>query len=388
MVNPETMEFRVYSLFEAVLEDDYSSDAITMAYGFLDDRKLLYVAVVNDANRKGGYYYSAQTLDILNGQRETVLDLDIDATSISYFAARWLNESKDRLILNSNSGPLWIIDLAKREMKQHPRSFETSWPFLFNGISPDGERFWHDRLYDASGRALADGPSTDGDVQYPEFRWSPDSRYSIFQDTRDHSDEHEMEDNGEYIEIATERIRFFDKQGNLLRTVQTKAGSGRYIEVAGWLDVDGFVLLREYRLEPSPEYENVKVKGDIHYRLLNLASGKSTELKVTDDIAKLTSPVPVREKGSLSILAMVDVDHLLVEGVGRFGYWLSKPGDKKLAWVAAYSDRDDIGDYRTFDLSSGKLTKQPIVLNYDKMLKLGEGWLISGANYTRLIPQD
>lgn len=371
VVNPASQEFRVYPLYQASVGDGYTADAIAKGYGFIDERQLLYVAAVNDEARNGGYYYRAELLDIVSGQRTMLRELDIDAGAISSYAIGWLNGSMDRLMINSMMGPLWVLELRTHEFTTSLQSFVSPWPFIMIDVSPDGERIWFDHgLHDAWGTRIATLPPSDGFEQYPAFGWSPDSRYSVYQDSIDQSEEHLIADNGEYKVKATQRIRFMDHEGQQLRTVHAKIGSGNYIEVAGWLDgKDGDVLLREYRLEQSPDDENVKLKSQYRYRLFNIVTGKSQDLNEVDDLSKQSNPVAVIGR----VLAVVDPKESLISIIDEYRQWLSDPGEMPLAWTF---DTDSGLEYRTLDPVTRQMTKQSIPdAWYENIFSVGDDWL-------------
>ncbi|WP_274364290.1 hypothetical protein [Paenibacillus thermotolerans] len=395
IVNPETEEVRAFPLYDVTVGDMYGIDSVGGAYGFLKDGQLLFVSAVTDESREGGYYYRVEKLNIVTGEKEVVFSEIPDAKTDDHFAPGWMNEEKNMLVLNSyREGRLWAFDLTTSEIVRPKQSFSHSWPFYLTVPSPDGERFWYSdytkseyRLHDQTGLLVASVPFSKGYAKYPAFLWSPDSRYAALQDTRDQSGDHIVEHGPEIDDFAPQRIRFYDREGKPVRTIQTAQGSGRYIELAGWLEAEnGVVLLHEYELERKPESDPVIINSS--YSLLHLASGGKKELRIEPDAARLQEPVPARIGQTFDAarrgLYWVDPKQLLITLAAENGMWLSEPGQSRYAWVTNLYGPEP-GVYREIDLTTGKRSEKPIGSGLNDAILAGSDWLVWGdMNYTRV----
>jgi hypothetical protein len=395
VVNPAKAEFRIFPLYSALVDDMYGPDSVAVAYGFLDDRHLVYVSVVNDANRAGGYYYRVEKLNILTGEATILFPEIPDAPTDDHYAPGWLNDAKDTLVLNSyGTGQLWSFDLLKGEIIRPEANFGHSWAFYLTVASPDGERFWYSdyekneyRLHDKTGRLLSEVAFSKGYNQYPAFLWSLDSRYAVNQDTREQSAENIINDDGEAYIIAPERIRFFNRQGQLIRTVQTDKGSGKYIEVAGWLDdADGVVLLYEYELDRSTQPEPTKI--NYRYRLLNLMSGVTHVLQIEPDLTRLIHSVPARTSqnsyGADQRIYWIDTQRKLITISLENGIRLAETDENQDAWVTnLYGEQPAI--FHEFDHNTGQIKEKVLGSGTNDIHPIGTQWLVWGdMQYTRL----
>jgi len=389
VVHPDTGSFAVYPMYDVLVDDIYGPDSFAIAYGFVDERHLVYVSVVNDDMREAGFYYRIEQMDITNGEVTVLIPEIIDAPTEDHFAPGWLNEAKDTLVLNSyGTGKLWAHNLVEGTVVMPDYNFEHEWPFYLTKEAPNGERFWYTnyrlqeyRLYDKKGKLLSRAAFTEGLDQYPAFLWSPDSRYSAYHDTRDHDQAHILDDNGEVYTIAPQRIQFFDADGKELRTVETEQDAGRYIELSGWLDsASGIALLHEYEIERG---EGPPQKVRSQYMLLDIASGETTEVEVAPNIAELDHLTPVRLGSFDSGIYVLDPDLLLVSVLADRGRWLSSQGDSRLAWTV---ENYDTGVTTLYELDPATETvhEQGFKKNHRLMQRLGDDWLVwEDMSYTR-----
>ncbi|MBO9600487.1 MAG: hypothetical protein J7559_22035, partial [Cohnella sp.] len=367
--------------------------SIANVYGLIADRYLLYISALDKADRAGGYGYRVEMLDIVSGERRNLMSLELDLAEMPYMTAAWSSIAENTIFMNTPLGSSWTIDYNEREIKQLQKPLENPLPFNNMYPSPDGERFWlldwktsEYRLYDLQGKMLSRVRRGVGYDNNPIFRWSPDSRYSVRQSTRDESEDHVISQGGDFAEIAPQIIQLFDRQGTLLRTVETAKGSGRYIEFAGWLDgMDDMIVLYEYDLARSTEAH--PVKRHPQYRLLNIRSGEEQSLRIADDIALLDHPVPARlnSYNFLSSVAAVDKDRSLIAVVAEHGIWVSEEGDDLVEWVEInWNTRSAV--YHNFDIKTKRSGEQELINNYGEFSRIGEEWLQSGTYYVKVSP--
>lgn len=399
VVDPKTAEFRSFPLYNAQVEDSYGADSIAIAYGFIDDQHLLYVSIVNDVNRTDGYYYRVEKLNIMSGEATVLIPEVPNVSTTDYFAPGWLNSSKDTLVLNSyESGQLWSIDLVKGEISLAEDRFGHPWPFFAIANSPDGERFWYSdysnkeyRLHDKTGRSLSKISFGEGYEQYPSFQWSPDSQYAAKQDTLEKNDDHIINDEGEAYIIAPKRIRFFGRDGELIRTIQGGLSkdkkSSRYIEIAGWLDnEDAVVLLHEYDLDRSTSSHPTKINAS--YRLLDIKSGKIQSLDIATASMELTNTIPARisqtNSGTDRILYTMDKKRNLLIILSENGYWLPEQNEKHYNWVTTMSGMEGTV-FHHFNPKTGQISDKILYEGAENIHMIGTEWSVwSDMQYFQL----
>jgi len=276
--NPETKELRQYLLARADVRDDYNIDSIVGVFGYIDDRRLIYISA-RGSEADNTLKYSIQTLDVTVGQQEVLFDDIFRGEPADHLASSWLNESKDVLMLFMYKGGAWKFDLKNRTSQKLERLFPNDWPFIDVHVSPNGEIIeYRANLYDLDGMQLNRKPIPNGkqyDFYYP-LEWSPDSKYAAHGYTFDESEDHIVSANGgEYVEIAPQGFDFFDSRGKLLHRVKVKPKSNRHIEIVQWLPDEAQVVLREYELLKQVEAAPLKLHP--LYKKLNLTNGAIDE---------------------------------------------------------------------------------------------------------------
>lgn len=397
VVNPRSKTIEGYPLYRVNANQDslFILTSIAKVFGFVDDRNLLYISALDKAERNEGYDYRLETLDIVTGKRNILMSLDLNLAEMPYMTASWLSSAKNKIFMNTPPGASWTIDYNEREIEPFPESLENPMPFNNMYRSPDGERFWlpewktsEYRLYDLQGRMLSQVPREKGYSQYSSFQWSPDSKYSVHQSTRDQSEDHVISQGGDFAVIAPQIIQLFDRQGTLLRSVETKNGSGRYIEFAGWLDgTEGTIVLREYDLDRS--FVDHPVKQHTEYRLLNIRSGEEQPLRIADDITLLENPVPalLSSYNFLSSIVAVDTGRSLLAVVAEYGTWISGAGDDRTEWIEIDRTANSAA-YHVFDEKTKRSAEKEFNHYFGESNRIGEEWLQSGTYYGNIKPQQ
>jgi len=287
VIRPDTGDVNLYPLYETNTNDVYRTDSIAHGQGFLRDGKWVYAAAVNDG--KSGVRHQLRALDPVTGNSE-ILVPDLPETEDTHYSVNWMTADGSRFVLVGNlTGRMWVIDLSDGKAAQLADAFPQPWPFILIYPSPDGERFWYQdperdefRYYDLAGNMLASFPATSGMHNLPAVSWSHDGRYTAYSDTFDRDNRHVMFDYGDAGQVAPQRLAFRNRQGGLVRTVESKE-DGVYVELAGWPAAGGdVVLLERYKLIDNPELFNERIKTDRSYALLDLATGTETGLTLVD----------------------------------------------------------------------------------------------------------
>jgi hypothetical protein len=341
VVNPAAKTYAAYPIADVIVADTYSVDSVTRAYGFLEPSQLVIVRPEQTEN--GRIRYDIVSMNIQNGQIERLIE-DIPPASDLFFdhlGPSWMSAGTKTLYLNSYSGgKIWVADLKKRTVNTWDGPFKNRWPLFMLQASPDGERFWHEnegyRLYDQNGTVLASLPSVKGLHSYPAFRWSPDSRYSVYEATFDDNWENVLGGEDAPV-IAPQWIRVFDRSGSVVweADVTREPKQGTHMEWVGWLNEGGYGLLRRYELEREEGKPPAKVRSV--YQIVDVTTGSITQLSRAERLEDLTRPEPVRDKDGMLIMVDRKEGRYWSNGEGYAGNMdisiLSKPEHKSIIWA-------------------------------------------------------
>lgn len=402
VVHPESGEYRSYSLFQAKVGDSFAVDSLAKAYGFVDDRSLLYIAVHNDSEAPDTHYYSAEKLDILTGDKTVLIPRIQEFDSLmppEHFAKGWLTESKDTLMLNSYiEGKLWSIDTASGEMQLLPARANHHWPFFMTSVSPDGERIWHFDsensrfvLMDHAGSILNTFPfPSDIDRQQVGwFYWSPNGTYAVHYPTSNSSTNPLIHEDSELVTRAVERLSFYDREGGG-RHVAFDRSSSPYVEVDGWLgENDEFALLRFYDVERT---SGVGTPINESYVLYEPSTGKTIGLKeaaTANERGDLERVISYQNRpGVHPPVVLVDRKAQAVVKLNKHGTWIpddtQKNGTMK-AWIRTDETDGSSALLWTTDGSFDDLREQPLQGGGDEAVFAGQSWIaMMDMTYFRL----
>jgi len=382
--------WRVFPLFEAYVNDDYYVDSVTEAYGFLDADRLLHVAASGNNPATGDFSYRVQTLDIRTGAIG-VLFPDIPGAPVNEFFGRgWLTADKGTLVLNTyQTGKLWTFDLGKREVRQSERFFPHVWPFYHIVPSPDGELFWYMdhrnrkyRLHRADGEPVAQAAFPSGYDDYPPFEWTPDGRYTAYAYTRDRTDDHIISP-GEVDQIAPQGIRFFDRRGNIVLTVETAKGSGEYVELAAWIDEGREALLHFFKLDRSNRQPgDPPEKMTLRYERLRIPDGERTALQRVEDPAQLERSVYVSQRPNGSLYRIDNANNRIYM---ENGFGIVVPDDTSAQW-AWYTEEGEDAILNRFDSERDVVSAQKMKRPDRWPDAVVHDWLVAGPSYIRIAP--
>jgi len=339
VVNPAAKTYAAYPITDVIVADTYSVDSVTRAYGFLEPSQLVIIRPEQTEN--GHIRYYIVSMDIRSGQTERLIEGVPPDVSPDFLGLSWMAADTKTLYLNSYSGgEIWVADLKKRTVKTWDGPFKNRWPLFMLQASPDGERFWHEnegyRLYDQNGMVLASLPSGKGLHSNPVFRWSPDSRYSVYEATFDDSQENVLGGENAPI-IAPQWIRVFDRSGSVVweADVRREPKQGTHMEWVGWLDESGYGLLHRYELEREEGQPPAKVRSA--YQIIDVANGTEIPLSRTERLEDLTRPEPIRDKDGRLIMVDRKAGRYWSTGEGYRGNMdisiLSKPEHKSIIWA-------------------------------------------------------
>ncbi|MDQ6423387.1 hypothetical protein RB620_28555 [Paenibacillus sp. LHD-117] len=354
VVNPDNGEFHVYPLYETLMDDAYNPDSVAKAYGFLDDRHLLFVSVINDRKAAKDYAYRVEKLDILTGEKKRIVPLNDVMPKDDHFANGWLTEDKTTLMLNGyTTGQVWSIQLEKKTINRSPVQVKHDWPFFMTSVSPDGRLYWYadseNRLYkllNLEGDVIAQIPFGSQDVAYPFFQWSTSGNFAVFYETAKDRSDNVIHDEGEFTVRAMDKATFFDRNGNGKRFAFDME-AGHYFEVSGWLEGEGdLALLKFYQLKGAINERRLE---NVRYRILNVITGEMIALNQASGIENLTQPVRV-----VAYQSSVDVEKpvLAVDPKQKLVVALEDSG----RWVHGVSAESNRLDWIGYGKSDGKAT--------------------------------
>lgn len=294
-IDPATGDVNLIPLYRAETGNLFQTSSIAYGQGFLPDGKWVFVSAANDSGAEARYQISQ--MDPVSGET-SILVPELPVSKEDRFPVSWMTaDGKTFVIIGNETGVMRVMDLPGGEWTVMEERFSNTWPFPKIYRSPDGERFWHHdpdkdefRYYDLAGNVLAAFPAADMDND-PAISWSHDGRYAVYSSTFDRDGKHILRYGGGITDaVATQRLAFHDREGTLVRTVETTE-DGTHVELAGWPAPGGdVVLIERYRLADHPEARHTRIKTDRRHRLLDLNTGKETALQ----------PAAVPEPGQIS----------------------------------------------------------------------------------------
>ncbi|MNZ59481.1 hypothetical protein D3C78_775230 [compost metagenome] len=194
------------------------------------------------------------------------------------------NEELGKLFMHSFKGTVWICDLKNgaEHDQVHPDQFRviphstSGYPSLF--MSPVFNRFVHDdesgaiTFYTAEGKALQS-------ITLPENSYTPSEKIkwnavgTIAWLESSAADEQRIKAiDIDLLQIAAERIDFFDQDGRSIGTLQ--AAKGKSVEVIDWID-PATAVIKEYIYHVGEERPETAVS----YYSYQIAGAKKAELK-------------------------------------------------------------------------------------------------------------
>jgi hypothetical protein len=396
VVHPDSGEFRTYPLFGAIINDSYAAHSIAKAYGMLDGRHLLYIAVQGGNDEGAVQSYSVEKLDITSGEKTVIVAAIQDLDSISqeeHFAPGWMTASGESLVLNSYSeGKLWVIDIADGDVRQLPKQTKHSWPFFLTSVSPDGELIWYmdnenERfvLLDLEGNERSAFPFSSEAIrgQSGWFYWSPNGKYAMFDNSSTSEQSPVIYEDSEFSVKAMNKLTFYTGEGNG-QSIMFDRGKGQFVEVAGWLGAeDEYAVLRFYDVEGASA---AVVPDSVSYLLLHLPTGGLTAAlqpnadrlpgEKLEHVSLYKSRPGLREP-----LLLVDLDSHTYVLLSDNGAWAKQSSNEasKRAWIEVASQLG--GTLLHWEGTDGTrgLEKETLVLqeNVREISFAGENWIVT-----------
>ncbi|MHA6485500.1 NHL repeat-containing protein [Paenibacillus sp. strain BS8-2] len=401
VVHPESGTFRSYPLFRANTDNSYALHSIAKAYGFVDDRSLMYISVHNDNEQQDTYYYSANKLDILTGEVTEIIPRIKEFEDISdseHLAKGWITETGETLMLNSYSeGKLWALDFSNEELSLLPISAKHHWPFYMTSVSPDGERIWHfdsenNRfvLIDNDGGTLTSLPiRSDADrEQVGWFFWSPNGKYAVNYPSSTTNKNNVIHENSEFVTKAMDRITFYDREGGGKSVIYDKSSSP-YVEVAGWLgSEDEYAVLRFYDLEGDQGVRDIVNES---YTLFEVESGQSIGLKegkAGDEMNQYEPVISFQSRSGIEEpVLLVDRESQQIVMLSERGDWIvdKEQSSRTMAWIRQDETGESVFVSWTKDGSLTDIQEQRIEQSSNNGILVGESWVaLQDMTYIRV----
>jgi hypothetical protein len=286
VIHPDTQEIHIYSLMNAPITDGYSVDSVARVYGFIDDQRMVYVAVHGD-DKTHKTTYSIDTLNIETGRMETLFANQPNDISQDFFTRGWLNEQHDTLVLSSyKGGQMWVFDLIHKTSRLLKGSYSNTWPLQAVQPAPNGNYFWfEDKLYDLYGKVIAKIDRGKGLTMHPAVQWRKDSQYMIFPYTLNEDSENILGGEDGIIIIAPQGIKLMNSVGKVVQKIEMSKISPWRVELIGWITGKDYAVLQYYQLQINAESPPIPTK--LSYKLLNLVTGELTNLQQEKNIDQI-----------------------------------------------------------------------------------------------------
>ncbi|SEB93357.1 hypothetical protein [Paenibacillus sp. GP183] len=381
IIHPDTQEMHVYSMTNSPITDEYSVDSVARVYGFIDDQRMVYVAVHGD-NKTNKTTYSIDTLNVDTGKTETLFVNQPNDISQDFFTRGWLNEQRDTLVLSSyKGGQMWIFDLKHKTSRLMKGSYPNTWPQYSVHPAPDGNSFWfEDKLYDLQEKVIATIDMGKGFRMYPAVQWRKDSQYMVYHFTFNKDLKNVLGGEDGMI-IAPQGIKFMNSVGKIVQKIEMDKTSSWRVELAGWVKGKDYAVLQYYQLHIKAE-GNTPTKTDINYKLINLKTGELIHLQQADQMEQIVQPDWL--ESSQSSLITVDLFNNRFWGFNESVIQLNNTASDKPMWVHF--------DYGTFVATLYQYVDKTHQMNKHLLEKtqniafiLSSKWIVdSEMNYTRI----
>lgn len=381
IINPDTQEIQIYSMMNAPITDEYSVDSVARVYGFMDDQRMVYVAVHGD-DKTNKTTYSIDTLNVETGQTETLFVDQPNDISQDFFTNGWLNEQKDTLILSSyKGGQMWVFDLIQKTSRLMKSSYPNTWPQFSVHPAPNGNSFWFgENLYDLQEKIITKLDMGKGFWMYPAIQWRKDSQYMAFPYTLNQDSINILGGEDSMI-IAPQGIKFMDSKGKVVQKIEMGKTSPWRVDVAGWVTGKDYAVLQYYQLQLKSG-EDTPSKINLSYKLINLKTGKLTPLQQVNNIEQIVQPAWLESTQSLITVDLINnrfwsfnqpVTHL-VNNTSDKPIWVHFDYGTFVASVYQYSDK------------THQINKQLLEKTQSIEFVLANKWIVDREmNYTALV---
>lgn len=275
-VNVETRQTRriVHSSVDAA-ESKQKCDCEVRPIGFTTDNDFIYVSARMEAGKAA---YALISYSLTSGVATKLFALG--TADYQFRGPMWLNGNRDTLMIaSSEDGRIVHYDLRKRMSFTLSTRFPGEWPYDGVGYSETGNYFSAWNIYDLNGKRVNPIHNRNPRVKTPDqyykrMSFGPNDKYIARSYT--------LEDDGTKAldayeaaydwTFATEAIDIERLNGELVRRIETKPGSKRFVELVRWLS-PRIIELHYYKLKQVPSADPLIV--DSTYVHFDIATGQA-----------------------------------------------------------------------------------------------------------------
>jgi hypothetical protein len=267
LIKPETKEVQIHTLMYGHTKDSYSTDSITQVLGFVDQEHVVYAAIHGD--QETPTTYNIEKMNVYTGEKEVLFENQPDNVSPDFYMPGWLNEKKDKLVINSFKGGItWVFDLLNHKVVKLEEKFENTWPQFALFPSQDRNLFWyHGALYDLQGQQIYK-PKPLGKIELG-LSWSPDSDYTVRHFANDDKQE-DFLSGGENDILSPQSLTIHDRTGKIVQQVKTNSPKV-HLELVGWMPEKQTAVIQYYEIDRSRPMDEQKT--NVKYKVMNLLTG-------------------------------------------------------------------------------------------------------------------
>ncbi|WP_276358154.1 hypothetical protein [Cohnella caldifontis] len=296
-VDPERGNAAVYPMYE--IKSPFEGARYAPVFGFVDETRFAYVVPRADTD---GVVFDIDWMDAADGRTETLVPGfwrigDSSGDGDDFFIGSFVSEDRQRAVLNSFKGRLWLVDFAKRtavpiEGGPYPAYGDPGSTPPRSLVYPSGDlhRFLYEEsgsnrfvMRDCEGARLGELrlPASDT-VESPGIQWGPGGRYAAVEYAHQAEGYMRASDNG--LDVFAQGMAFIGRDGHTAGKWESSGSSPYRMDLFGWAD-ERTVLASLYR--PRTVEGAEPEKTEISYRLYDIASGKETELKEAAELGQL-----------------------------------------------------------------------------------------------------
>lgn len=317
VVRPDQAEVKVFPLYSETVHEPF----VTHNIKILNAQDVMFI---RRNIKNGSIIYDLGTLDMTSGGIGilhafwTIPIGSEEAENDFLLSAHYgqdENGSITKVLLSSFLGKTWLADLEVWKVHGHRRQTYPAYgdigskgPRALIYPSPQLDRFVYNftqkdpifvsnrfMLTDTiSGKVLNLFSVDDGMVlSEPGLVWNEEGSAFFLEYAAKDKEMGEYYDNSNAV--AAEVIAFYDRDGNLIRTL--KADAGERVNVYEWLD-EQRLLIETYK--PLQKSDLRWSKGDIVYKEYDIRTGKLTAYRMAEDASELMEPIvlPLRREGT------------------------------------------------------------------------------------------
>jgi hypothetical protein len=254
-VNPTSEQEKKIAIGKLDEQKSHISADFVRPVGYISADEFMYTSV-REINHSA--IYSIKSFDMPSG-KETVLFDNVLQNIKFYRGPIWLNDKKDVLMMASNTGEVVHFNLKKRTSFVLKKRFPADWPYDAISVSNKGKYFEAWVVYDLNGKVITTIRNQNKNVKDPQdiygrFEFGPADKYVARSYTFDGSEEHALDPYTAPFDwsFGAQAIDIEKVTGELVRRIQAKPGSKKYVEIHHWKSPD-ILVLHDFGLRHHPD---------------------------------------------------------------------------------------------------------------------------------------